>query len=429
MALPFAPKPWLLDRRRFLAAGAGALAAASLAGRGRRASAATGGTTPFFLIVYASGGWDTAMVFENKLGNGYVATESDAQAATGGGNLPYINHASRPAVKSFFDAYGANCAIVNGLATGSLDHRAATQHLLGAVPSGQDRCMDWGTFYAANLNPTLPLPHVVIDAPFMPGQSETVATRLTTAEIAEYTTAFTGADTLGSAGETALSAYRTAAYTGVDKPANTGSLDAEKLRALASGEQRETVLAAALTQAQQTVGTSTTDATWVHNGKLAIELFAQGASLAATLQAGPDGLFDTTTNHFARATAAYQDLFTGLSALLQYAAARSVSNLTLLVVSECGRAPLLNAQQGKGPWPYTSALLWGPLINGGTVAGLTDQALRGVPIDPVFGGQTGSNVVVLEMAHLMAALYLRVGAPATQIVGSVQPLTQVIKES
>src|SRR6185437_6929041 len=116
---------------------------------------------------------------------------------------------------------------------------------------------------------------------------------LTTAEIAEYTAAFTGADTLGSAGETALSAYRTAAYTGVDKPANTGSLDAEKLRALASGEQRETVLAAALTQAQQTVGTSGTDAPWVHNGKLAIELFAQGASLAATLRAGPSGLFDT----------------------------------------------------------------------------------------------------------------------------------------
>jgi len=424
----------LLDRRRFLAAGAGALTAATLAGRARPARAqSTGASQPFLLIVYASGGWDTALVFENKLGNGVVTMDAGSVAASGGGNLPFVDNPRRSNVKAFFATYGASCAIVNGLSVGSLDHRVATQRLLGTVPVGQDRLCDWGTYYAANLNPTLALPHVVIDAPFMPGQYESVATRLTTTTINEYLNVapLKSTPSLGTAGDAALAAYRTSAFTNIDQAANTASRDAEKLRALADGEIRETFISAALTAAMAKIGApSPAPETWVRNGMIAVELFAQGQSLAVTLQAGADNVFDTTTSNFTGQDAAYQDLFAGLTAIISYAGSRGVaSNLTILVVSECGRAPLLNAQGGKGPWPYTSALLWGPLVNGGTVVGLTDAALRGQPIDPVFGGQTGPNAVTLQIGHLITALYLRAGVAATQILPGYQALAQILKEA
>ena len=99
-----------------------------------------------------------------------------------------------------------------------------------------------------------------------------------------------------------------------------------------------------------------------------------------------------------------------------------------MVVSERGRAPRVNEVGGKSPWAFTSMLAWGAGIAGGIVAGLTDDALRGLPVDPIFGTQVAKGGVTLEMGNVMAAYYLKTNVPASLIVPSYKPLTPIIKK-
>lgn len=381
---------------------------------------------PFILLVHVSGGWDTTMVFDNKIGSAYVSQESGASAATGAGNIAFVDHPSRPAVKAFFDTYGANAAIVNGLNAGGIERRTALRTMMGAVPPTRYRHTDWLSFYTYSTNPVMNLPHVVIDAPWLPGDYASVAVRLSSASVADYTAAVPANESLGATGETALAAFRKTAYGTFYTAANDKSVDSDKLKALFYSYARESSLYADLPKAVQTLGDVSADTQFVKNGKLAVELFAQGSTQAVTVQSGPDNEWDTTTDNFARQTDSYQALFSGLSSILAYATTRGVAGkMILIVTSERGRAPRLNSSGGKGAWPFTSALLWGVGIKGGTVAGLTDATLRGMPIDPIFGGQTTTNGP-LEMANIMAGIYLKTNVPTNILLPDHKPLSPIL---
>src|SRR5690606_34978997 len=93
--------------------------------------------------------------------------------------------------------------------------------------------------------------------------------------------------------------------------------------------------------------------------------------------------------------------------------------------SERGRAPLLNSVGGKEAWPYTSVLLWGVSIKGGTVAGLTDATLRGMPIDPIFGGQSATGGP-LEMGNVVSGIYLKTNIPTKILLPDHKPLSPIL---
>jgi hypothetical protein len=381
---------------------------------------------PFVLMIHASGGWDTTMVFDNKLDSGYVSQEPGAAAATGAGNIPYINHPDRPSVKAFFDTYGANAAIVNGIHAGGIDRAGALKSMMGSVPPVRTRHTDWLSFYTYSTNPVMNLPHVVIDAPWLPGDYASVAVRLNSAGIGDFTDAVPVEQSLGAAGETALAAFRKTAYSSFYTAANDKSLDGDKLKALFYSYAREGALYADIPKALTTIGDTSADSAFVRKGKLAVELFAQGSSQAVTLQSGPDNEWDTTTDNFARQSALFENLFAGINSIIAYASKRSIAGkMIVIVTSERGRAPLLNAAGGKAAWPFTSVLLWGVAIKGGTVAGLTDATLRGLPIDPIFGGQTTTNGP-LEMGNILSGIYLKTNVPTKILLPDHKPLSPIL---
>lgn len=413
-----------MDRRQFLKLIGGS--AAYTAWGPLPAAQANESITPFILMIYCSGGWDQTMVFDNKLASTYATLESGASAAIGAGNSQYIDHPTRPSVKAFFENYGSNAAIVNGLHTGSMVTRYQVRNLMTATPPGKIRPVDWLSYYTAAVSPVLDLPHAVIDAPYIPGDYTSEATRLTTQTIKHYGLPIVGAETLGEKGEDALAAFRRAEYARLFQKAGN-SLDGEKYRALYYGSGREGLVEKRVVAALTALGTQGTESDFTRNGKLAIELFAAGATQCATVQAGADLAWDTETNHYARASVLFEDLFQGINAILEHATTKGVGDRTIvMVVSEGGRNPQLNAQDGKGPWPFTSMLLWGPGIAGGTTVGLTDPALRGVPIDPLFGGQTGSAITTIEMQHVMAAIYTKTNVPRKLILPNTMPLSLIL---
>jgi uncharacterized protein (DUF1501 family) len=425
----FVTKPRPLSRRAWLGAAARASVGTALLAQPTRRLLAADATsiTPYLLVVYASGGWDPTMVFDPKLGQGYTTDEPGAVLAKGRGGLPYVAHANRPAVTTFFEDQGDVCAIVNGLYVGSLTRDKAAALTLAAVPPGAARPADCAAMYATMLGPTCEMPHVVLESPYVPGDYASQTVNVTRALWDELGAEADPALGFGDDGEAALAKLRATLYATAAKAAHPRSLDGEKLRALAAGSAHEESLAL-VAQSIKALGTPPPDEpTFVTRAKVAIDLFRGDHALAASVQAGATGAWDTTTDHFARQAVLYQDLFRGLTQILAYAQAAGVDQrLMIVVLSERGRAPRTDAAGGKVAWPYTSALVRGPGVRGGSVTGVTDQALRGQPIDPLFG-QTGTTTAeTIRPAHLWAAIYLKTGVPLKLTLGDTKPLAAML---
>ena len=383
---------------------------------------------PFLLVVYASGGWDQTMVFDDKTDAQGVQTQTGLSKGSGGGAISYQTHADRPAVRTFFTDYGDRSAIVNGLFIGGMDRYSAQKQLLSVIPQGKSRAVEWATLYADSSGFSGELPYVNFAAPFAPGEYLAKATHLSAATIADYLTVVPSSTDLGASGEAALKALRSAAMAKVITKIAANSLDFDKLNALTTGYANEAKIAAQLATAVKAVGTQGSSDTFTYQAKLALKLFHQGATIAATVQAGRSGAWTTSKANFSLQSAAFQTLFADLAIILTYAKKLGLSDkLTLVVMSEGGRAPRLNEDAGKGPWPYTSMLLWGATINGGKVVGLTDGNLRGIPIDPIFGGAGKDSSVMLTPANVWSALYTKAGFDTGAMIGPTPALAQVIK--
>ena len=380
---------------------------------------------PFLLIVYASGGLDQAMVYDPKGTDSVVAQESGAAAASSG-NLTFVDHPSRPSVKNFFTTYGGAAVVVNGVKTSYLDRTLAYVNNFGTVPPSKSRVVDWGTLYASQVFPAKKLPHLAIEAPIMPGDYIGNVARITTAGLANLLGSAPG-DSLGSGGEKAIAEMRKVAMAKINDAVPNQSLDSERIKALTAAFASDEALETALTTAVKTLGATPAD--FAGLGQLAVELMAQGTIGVATVQAGRRGAFDVSSNHYAHQSQLIDGLFSGLNSILAYAAKRSLtSQLIVIVLSDFGRAPALNSRGGKGAWPYTSVLLWGSVLNGGTVLGATDLGLRAVAIDPVFGKPSGINPVVPTLANIFATLFLKAGVPLKSVVqDGIKPLAPLLK--
>jgi uncharacterized protein (DUF1501 family) len=168
-------------------------------------------------------------------------------------------------------------------------------------------------------------------------------------------------------------------------------------------------------------------------GKVAVESFAAGQTQCATLRCGGPEAWDTSRNHFSRQNALFSDLFTSLKSILDHARSKSIDGvpvsdrIILIVTSERGRNPHLNADEGKGPWSFTSALLWGQGIKGGVTVSGTDAALRGNFINPLVGEAIGSGDIQLTMYNVMSAIYGASGLSITKILKGHAPIVSIVE--
>lgn len=383
----------------------------------------------FILMIYASGGWDPTMVFDNKIGSPYIDLQSGLRAANGAGSIPFVTHADRPAANTWFQKYGANAVIVNGLYTPAMERKTAFSGMFTASPVGKNRPVDFLTYYAASLKPTLAAPHIVFDAPYAPGDFTHVAIKLTKLRLNEYLAG--GVPTtisLTSTQETAIDEYQKRVWAKKLDALHQNSLDGDKVRAIYGQLLREKTIGKELRAASSRLGSQGSESNLLRYGKLALELFATNTSLCATVQAGRTQYWDTSFSHVSRQSAGFQYLFADLSMIMAHASSLGLSDrLTIIVASEMGKSPRLNEQGGKNPWPFTSVLLWGSLFRGGTVHGSTDKFLRGVPTDPIFGDATSDAKFILQMGNIFSALYLTSGVPSKLILPEYKPLSSILR--
>lgn len=404
---------------RGLAAG-GLLAATTLPLHRALAADAPTGNRRKFIFVVNYGGWDPTRVFAAEFDNLSVDMERAAQSATVG-DLTYVDHAQRPAVRAFMDKHYAQTLIVKGILVPSVAHENCLR--LAMTGSTRQDASDWPAIMAGTQGGQFALPHVVAAGPSFPGEFGAFVTRTGTsgqlpALLDGSIIGWSDSPTVAppEAAEAIMDEYlsqRLAATVGIAAPGREATLAA----AYATSLERSRSLKGLKDIVDWSQGS-----TFTEQAKFGVDVLALGVSRCVTLSFSYNS-WDTHVSNDIYQSQNFQMLFTGLGELMDLLASvpgETASTLAeetvVIVLSEMGRTPQLNAGQGKDHWPYTSAMLVGPGITGNRVVGAYDALYYGKKLDLASGevdddgGQSLSSDVLgatmLSLADVDSGDYL-----------------------
>ena len=412
-----------LNRRRFLAGCAGLLASAPLLGR--MALAQDANQPRNLIIIFARGGWDVSMALDPKPGNPNVdSAPGDVRLF---GDIPILTHPGREEVTRYFSDFGAQTALINGVAVQSIAHPECVKRVLTGTT--RETNPDLGAIVGHTTGAGLPVPYFILG-----------------------NAAFTGplSGSTGRAGITnqivALLDPRSSYPTTSPHPAVTPSGDEQALidrylgaraDALRQGPARRGLNAARvddyttsmeraglLRDFRDAFGARGIQQTLSQQLGLAVEMLSGGVCRAIIAE-DPLG-WDSHQNNDPIQTRNHRVFF---DALAQLAADLERTGLmdhtTVAVFSEMSRTPKRNAEEGKDHWPYTSALLLGAGVRGGRVFGATNDLAEGVPIDFATGlPDPGGELLYAE--NLIAGLLGLLGVEASDWLPRANPLQAIV---
>jgi len=390
------------SRRQLLALGATGLFLPRLRARAAAASDRK------FLFLFNAGGWDPAMVFAPVFGDGVDHGADDVAAEVGG--LPFVDAPSRPSVRAFFERWAGSTCLLNGLQVPSLAHEVCTRLMMtGDSRPGFD---DWPSLIAGVGASHRLLPHLLVSGPLYASRFGAASVRVGLANQIAYLTEGRAHERMdrppsvvpGSAVEAIEEAAHrarveawTAAATGED-----ATLGEEELLALDRADRMPGVVdSLTVTNRDDLLGVL----------RVATRALADGLSRTAMVGFGEggNGNWDThnvNSDQIPMLETLFQtldDLLTEMETTPGEVAETLLDETTVVVLSEMGRTPELNAVGGKDHWPWTSAMLIGSGIAGGRALGAWTEVLAGEPVDPV-SGEVRADGEVLQPGHLGATL-------------------------
>lgn len=171
------------------------------------------------------------------------------------------------------------------------------------------------------------------------------------------------------------------------------------------------------------------DNKFIKESKLAINLFKKGVSQCASIQYQGLKAWDSHKNNYDQQSQLYEGLFSDLLRIIDDIKANQLEDkVTIIIKSELGRFPRLNQQEGKHHWPYTSALIWSPITKGNCTIGKTDDAGRGIKINPNFGTTSGGGLEFLNLNQIYAALAFLNNLRSKEIAADVKPAYVIVKK-
>ena len=368
---------------------------------------AEGGNNHKFLFVFAIGGWDTAHCFSPDIP---VCDYPEGSFTASAADISYVSVGAQPSVDTFFANHASRTCVVHGLEARSVAHDACLRLVMtGNSLPGLD---DWPSTLAA-LDPNSRLmPALHLGGPSYVGRySSSVVRTGTNGQLPNLldnsATADQGQDTtwrgdsvealeeeyLRLRHETQVLAAGRGREAGLADGAAEIASRLEDLRAL--GEELEL-----------RVGNELED-----RMLLAAEAMSQGVTRTAMVgHEGAKGLsWDTHVANPLLQVDNYEELFGALDTLvtalevLPGEEGALIDETTVVVMSEMGRYPTLNASNGKDHWTFTSAMLIGGGIAGGREVGAYNEYLGGRPVDLSSGDPTDSGTLLLP-GHLGATL-------------------------
>lgn len=415
-----------MNRRRFLQTASCGL----LVGTTSLPAIAATNTEKRFIFVFNPGGWDPTRVFAAEFSNNMVDMESTATTATVG-NISFVAHPNRPSVSSFFQNFYHDLLVINGMQVRSIAHEICT--LIAMTGNTTDGSPDWTAILAAHAQNAYSLPHLVITGPSFPGKYGANVARsgsngqldgLLSGNIMEFI------ETEQHNLQLSTRAHRNILDSYV---VGRGRAFQQKMKV---GRAQD--LSASFLDAQQ-AGISLQDYRYMMNFSgntmnanidVAIDALRLGVSRCITLS-GPTG-WDSHAQNDETQSGLFENLFEGLGYLKnKLDTTRNLSgvplaeNTIVVVLSEMGRTPQLNATAGKDHWPYTSMLLWGSGIQGNRTIGKFDDYYLGMSIDPQTGDLAESGEI-LSVEGIGAGLLQLCDIDPTQYIPDTTPLTTIL---
>ena len=379
----------------------------------RVARAATPGTDLRFVFVTAQGGWDTTRVFVPPWDTPGAAVEPGAVLATTGG-VTWVDHPTRPAVRAFMTRWAGQSIVLNGMLVRSIAHDPCRRILLTGVPSGD--IADWPAILAAEARERYVLPHVVLGGPSFAGDLGAVVAR--TGAYGQLDALLAG-DALDGLDQP-ITPLPGPAHALVERwlarrgPAFVAGETSARGRAIAGAWEDARGRAAELQDLAYSLSLGQA-ADMAERAALACDLLSQGIARCVSLDTGGGSLvWDTHSDNDVRQTPLWESMCAGLSQLMEglartpgVSAPRLLDETCVVVLSEMGRTPALNAANGKDHWPSTSAMILGAGITGGRVIGGHDATFAGRAIDPRTGSLDDAGVV--PTAQMLGASLLALG--------------------
>ncbi len=351
-------------------------------------------TKQHLVLYWAKGGWDPSFVFDPHFESSSLDRDPASQSASVG-DLHFAESEDRPAVTRFFQVHSGRCAIINGLAVGSISHAQCTRLVL--TGRRDERAPDFATALGDLSGAELAMPTVVVSGPRFPGDRGGAQVSLTSTLTGTLSGELPEGGTWSSNEEEALRSFLIAESKGM-----SGPLSAEFARTL---QRRDQLLSGA---DEIAIGEPTT---WLESLRAGLSTLSLGLSRVLVVQ-GTLPLLSTWDTHvqneqqgpnFEHAFSELASLDDLLGALPGPEGGTLADTTMVLAMSEMGRTPIKNRNNGKDHWPFSSLLAYGAGILGARVHGVTDDTLSGQSID-FDTGEASSTGQLLTPASLAAGL-------------------------
>ncbi len=419
-----------MNRRSFLCGTTGVIGASLLPLQRALSAPSVTGNDLKFVFVMNYGGWDPTRVFADEFWNGFVDMESTADKVTVG-NLNYVAHSERPAVDTYFERYAEKSLILNGVMVPSVAHENCLRLIMTGSTSSERA--DWPALLAQQRADDFALPHIVVQGPAFPGSAGAAVTRtgssgqlegLLSGSIIDWSEQQTARP--NPQAEARMDAYlarRLAAVAG--SHGNAGMRERAEYYQVA--HKRADGLKDLASVLDWSGGTELSAQI-----ELAVDALSMGISRCAMLSS--DYNWDTHSENDTGQSDNFQNLFTNLNELMELLAATPgttkdflIDETLVVVLSEMGRTPQLNGDDGKDHWPYTSVLMTGPRITSNRVVGDYDSLYYGKKIDRETGElyEGGHDLNVEELG---ATLMLAAGIDPNDHLTGVQGISGIIED-
>jgi hypothetical protein len=372
------------------------------------------------VLVLASGGWDTTYALDPKPGSTIVDAPEGTVETIGG--IPLLTHAERPSVKAFFEKYSGLSVVVNGMQVRSFVHSDCIKRVLTGTPSDQNP--DLGAIAAFEHGKELPVPYLVLGNSSLSGPLASITGRAGMSNQLAALLAPDPAESLFSPtfvpsdGERGLvKKYLDASAERFRATRGAQAANAKEIDAYVKSIERQGLLR---NFAKARGGFGARDYTPNLDVQVSLALDALEGDLCHSVLLELND-WDTHQDN-TRQSEKYEKFFQGLGALAAGMEQRKLLDHSLVVVlSEMGRTPKLNASAGKDHWPVTSALVFGAGIAGGRVLGSTDDSLGAVSVD-FATGQPKSDGKQIQTGNLIAAVLQMVGVEPEPHLPGMEPL-------
>ena len=419
-----------LSRRDFLA-GTAALTGGAMLGLPRLGRAQSPEGLNKVILVYARGGWDPLFVLDPKDRAKVDTTLIDVPAGAvvgADGPLPFYDAANTGgAARSFFQRHGERCAIVRGVTVRSVSHTGCSKRFLTGTAS--DTSPDFAAIVgaeAAALDDSIPVPYMVLGSRAYSGDFASMTGRLgPTSQMLRllgqdyaYDLQMGGSlDPIApfprpsDADGARIKAWLERRAARLRAARGGRGLNARRLDDYTNSLAYRDLLAATLKEqvsAETVKDLKGLSVSLEAQMSLANSVLNTGISWCVTLDTNLS--WDSHQNNDTAQSSNVRELFRQLEAFID----TIDDQTTVAVVSEMGRTPKTNSDDGKDHWPVGCALLIGAGVKGGRAYGATDDTLKELAVD-LRTGQPSESGVKVETDHLVAGILKCAGLSEAQI--------------